>query len=227
VVHKYDDLWDECGAARDCGERGIIPDKPSSSKKIITVQELRRPIIDISGNVGSKLLREIVRRETAPQPLVPKARGLTWEKVNEVTYKITDGEQTNVPACHGHWAGYRTTMALAWIISIAPDKWLARCEDQACGPYPFAKAKAAAIAMAAGAWGNYQLDDPIKHLNAFSARYERDAGERLEEAPNGPYSIESHETHAARALTDGAPLGGRSTFPKEGTAAACNSGVGL
>src|SRR5262249_56794343 len=125
MEHKYDDLWDGCRATIN-GERGIIAEEPSRPKKSITAQELRRPIIDISGNVGSKLLREIVRRETAPQPLVPKARALTCEKVNEVTYKITDGEQTNVPACYGHWAGYRTTMALAWIISIAPDKRLAR-----------------------------------------------------------------------------------------------------
>jgi hypothetical protein len=210
MERECDNLWDGCRATIN-GERGIIAEEPPRPKKSITAQELRRPIIDISRNVGSKLLREIVRRETAPQPLVPKARGLTWEKVNEVTYKITDGEQTNVPACYGHWAGYRTTRALAWIISIAPDKWLARCEGQACGPYPFAKAKTAAIAMAAGAWGDYQLDDPIKHLNALSARYERDADERPEEAPNGPLSVENHQTRVARALTDEAALSGGNT----------------
>jgi hypothetical protein len=68
-----------------------------------------------------KLLREIVRRETAPQPLVPKGKGLTCEKVNEVTYKVTDGECKNVPACHGYWGVYRTTRALAWVIALGCD----------------------------------------------------------------------------------------------------------
>jgi hypothetical protein len=38
---------------------------------------------------------------------------LRFEEVNDVTWKLTDGEMTNVPACHGKWAGFRTTKAVA------------------------------------------------------------------------------------------------------------------
>ena len=55
---------------------------------------------------------------------------LEWEKVNEVTWKLTDGTMTNVPASHGQWGGHRTSKSLASIINIAPGKWLARCRDE-------------------------------------------------------------------------------------------------
>jgi len=48
---------------------------------------------------------------------------LHFERVNEVTFKLTDGELTNVPASHGQWGGYRTTKAVASVINIAPGQW--------------------------------------------------------------------------------------------------------
>lgn len=59
---------------------------------------------------------------------------LHFERVNEVTFKLTDGESTNVPASHGQWGGYRTTKAVAWVIKIGSDAWLARRGGEACGP---------------------------------------------------------------------------------------------
>ena len=50
--------------------------------------------------------------------------------VNEVTWKLTNGEMTNVPASHGQWGGYRVTKAIASVINVAPNAWLARCGDQ-------------------------------------------------------------------------------------------------
>ena len=38
----------------------------------------------------------------------PNPPRFTFEKVNEVTWKLTNGEMTNVPASHGQWGGYRT-----------------------------------------------------------------------------------------------------------------------
>src|SRR5262245_49874990 len=76
---------------------------------------------------------------------------LSFERVNEVTFKFTDGEATNVPASHGQWGGYRTTKAVAWVINIAPCQWLARCRNEASGPSSFVEAKASALAMARGA----------------------------------------------------------------------------
>jgi hypothetical protein len=98
------------------------------------------------------------------------AKSLRFERVNEVTFKVTDGEQTNVPASHGQWAGYRCTKAIAWVICVAPGRWLARLGDQACGPSPLHEAKANAVAMAKGAAGDYQVSNPIAHLNGLATR---------------------------------------------------------
>jgi hypothetical protein len=90
--------------------------------------------------------------------------------VNEVTFKLTDGELTNVPASHGKWGGYRTTKAVARVINIAPGQWLARSRNEACGPSSFNEAKANALAMARGACGDYFIENPIDHLNGLQAR---------------------------------------------------------
>ena len=69
-------------------------------------------------------------RQSKPENPSQKTH-LRFERVNEVTFKLTDGELTNVPASHGQWGGYRTTKAVAWVINIAPGQWLARCRDEA------------------------------------------------------------------------------------------------
>ena len=104
-----------------------------------------------------------------PENLSQKTK-LRFKRVNEVTFKLTDGEVTNVPASHGKWAGYRTTKAVAWVINIAPGQWLARCRDEASGPSSFNEAKANALAMARGAHGDYFIENPIDHLNGLQAR---------------------------------------------------------
>ena len=35
----------------------------------------------------------------------PNPSRFTFEKVNEATWKLTNGEMTNVPASHGQWGG--------------------------------------------------------------------------------------------------------------------------
>ena len=45
----------------------------------------------------------------APKKRPPNPSRFTFEKVNEVTWKLTNGEMTNVPASHGQWGGYRVT----------------------------------------------------------------------------------------------------------------------
>jgi hypothetical protein len=95
---------------------------------------------------------------------------LTFERVNEFTFKVTDGTLTEVPASHGQWAGYRTTKAIAWVFRIGPNAWLARCNDHACGPSSFNEAKAYALAMASGAIGDYFVSDPVRELNELQAR---------------------------------------------------------
>lgn len=96
--------------------------------------------------------------------------GRRFERVNEVTWKLTNGEMTNVPASHGQWGGYRTTKAIASVINVAPNAWLARCGDQTSNPIPLAAAKSKAMAMAKGACGDYAATNPIAHLNGITAR---------------------------------------------------------
>src|SRR5215471_14717502 len=50
-----------------------------------------------------------IAHEFTPENLSPKTSPLLCERVNNSTFKITDGVLTNVPASHGRWSGYRTT----------------------------------------------------------------------------------------------------------------------
>lgn len=100
----------------------------------------------------------------------PNPSRFKFERVNEVTWKLTNGELTTVSASHGQWGGYRVTKAIAWVICLVPGSWLARCRDMACGPSSLAKAKAAAMAMAKGAVGDYRIANALTHLNELTAR---------------------------------------------------------
>jgi hypothetical protein len=75
--------------------------------------------------------------EFKPENPSLKTSRLLCERVNDSTFKITNGELTNVPASHGQWAGYRTTRAMAWIIKLEAGAWLARSGNQVCGPSSF------------------------------------------------------------------------------------------
>jgi hypothetical protein len=100
----------------------------------------------------------------------PNPSRFRFERVNEVTWKLTNGELTDVPASHGQWGGYRTTKALAWVTCVGPSAWLARCKDRCCGLSPLKAAKAAAMAMAKGAAGDHRIANPVKHLNWLAAQ---------------------------------------------------------
>ena len=100
----------------------------------------------------------------------PNPSRFTFEKVNEATWKLTNGEWTSVPARLGFWGGYRVTKAIAWVINVAPNAWLARCGDRITGPSPLNTSKSAAMAMSKGAVGDYRIQNPIAHLNGLAAR---------------------------------------------------------
>jgi hypothetical protein len=124
-----------------------------------------------TGRVAPKSALQAADLQGEFKPEIPSRKtNLCFERVNEVTWKLTNGEQINVPASHGKWCGYRTTKAIAWVINVGPGAWLARCGDQSCGPSSFAEAKANANAMAKGAPGDYVLENPIRHLNGLQAR---------------------------------------------------------
>ena len=123
------------------------------------------PDVDFSPSQVTERLSVLGAKNRPPNPSRFK-----FEQINEVTWKLTNGEQTNVPASHGQWGGYRTTKALAWVICIVPSKWLARCRDVACGPSSVSEAKAAAMAMAKGIDGDYRIANAVSHLNGLTAR---------------------------------------------------------
>jgi hypothetical protein len=124
-----------------------------------------------TGRAKPKMVSEILVLidEIRPENLSQKIN-LCFERVNEATFKLTDGESTNVPASHGQWAGYRTTKAIGWVTCVVPGMWLARYGDMVCGPLTLPKAKAAAMAMARGSAGDYHVQNPIAHLNGLAAR---------------------------------------------------------
>ena len=78
--------------------------------------------------------------------------------------------KTDVPASHGHWSGYRTTKALAWVIDLGYGHWMARCGNEVCNPTNLAAAKRQALAMAKDADGAYRIRDSVGHLNGLAAR---------------------------------------------------------
>jgi hypothetical protein len=132
-------------------------------------------------------------QKLAPQPIEndnfleaknrpPNPSRFKFEQVNEVTWKLTNSELTDIPASYGQWGGYRTTKALAWVICLAPGKWLSRNREMVSGPLSLPKAKAAAMAMAKGAVGDYCIANPIDHLNGLTARLIDSGAEPL---PNG------------------------------------------
>jgi hypothetical protein len=125
-----------------------------------------------AGRVKAKLASEAFEAasEFKPENLSSKISPLRCERVNDSTFKITDGELTNVPASHGQWSGYRTTKPVAWIIKLGSDAWLARRDNQVCNPSSFNEAKSRALAMARGANGDYFVEDPIRELNELQAR---------------------------------------------------------
>ena len=93
----------------------------------------------------------------------PNPSRFRFEKVND------NGAMTNVPASHGQWGGYRTAKAIAWIINVAPNAWLARCGDQTSNLLALTAAKSEAMAMAKGACGDYVVSNPVAHLNGLTA----------------------------------------------------------
>jgi hypothetical protein len=124
---------------------------------------------------ASQVIEKPVVPETKKRP--PNPSRFRFEQVNEVTWKLTNGEITETPASHGQWGSYRSTKAVAWVINIAPRKgclgpatWLARYGDMVCGPLSLPKAKAAAMVMAKGRPGDYHIQNPITHLNGLTAR---------------------------------------------------------
>jgi hypothetical protein len=107
-----------------------------------------------------------------PEIEFSKEKPLRFEQVNEATWKLTDGTLTDVPARLGHWGGYRTTKAVAWLMGVGTKRWVARCGDMASHPLPLAEAKTAAMRMVVSGLFDYLVTAPgAPDLNDLTAFY--------------------------------------------------------
>ena len=107
--------------------------------------------------------------------LTSSPRDLRFEEINPVTIKLTDGRGSLVPACHGHWAGYQTTRAIAWLMGIGNGRWIVRYRDKASKPMKLPAAKRYALEMVNGVRPGRKITDPISDLNRMQvvlAEYE-------------------------------------------------------
>jgi hypothetical protein len=125
-----------------------------------------------SGTASTPFQSTDTKQEFRYKSGISGTRPLRCERVNDITFKITDGEMSRVPAKQGWWGGYNAPRALAWVsnVGINSSAWIARCDDKVSGPFSFNEAKAKAIILAKGAEGDYRIQNPISHLNGLQAR---------------------------------------------------------
>ena len=98
-----------------------------------------------------------------------KPRDLSFEQINEVTWKVTDGRGSLVPASHGQWAGHHTTRAVAWLMGIGNGRWIVRYRNKASKPMKLAAAKKYALELVRGIRPGRVIADPIGDLNRMQA----------------------------------------------------------
>ena len=101
----------------------------------------------------TKLSNEINGLEEAKNDL--QKASLSWERINEVTWRLTDGVTSRTPASSGQWGGYNTRRVLASAIEagwpLGRTAWYACCGDKSFGPTSLSTAKQAARALLTGA----------------------------------------------------------------------------
>ena len=93
-----------------------------------------------------------------------KDRTLTFERVNEVTWKLTDGRGSIA------WSGdrggnHRTARAIAWLLGIGSGLWVVRYRDNCSKPMKLPKAKTYALEMVKGVRPGKLIADTIGRLH--------------------------------------------------------------
>src|SRR5262245_46051813 len=78
-----------------------------------------------------------------------KGRNFTFEPVNEVTWKLTDG-RGSIAWSGDRSGGYRTSRAVAWLTGIGGGLWVVRYRNKASKPMRLPKAKTYALEMVRG-----------------------------------------------------------------------------
>ena len=134
--------------------------------------ECTAPRIPASEPLGNQGLQE-PKTDLATRP-----RKLSFEQINEVTVKVTDGRGTNAWTGRKTGESYRTTRAVAWIMAVGNERWVVRYRNKASRPMKLPAAKKYAIEMVKGVRPGRVVDDPIRELNrmaAIVAQYSRRA----------------------------------------------------
>jgi len=152
-----------CGNAIELGSRGrqrrFCSDacQKQAARSRVSCPEIapKAPIADSpsQANFRTKLCS---KNNDLQRPKIDlRKAGLSWIRVNDVTWKLTDGVMERTPACHGKWPGFNIERGLAWVIEVGwpfdQSAWYARHADQSYGPTSFAVAKQAAVAFVTGA----------------------------------------------------------------------------
>ena len=135
-------------------DRRVVCGKPKEGPGCDEIPQMDgdtgRPFFSDS-NAPAGLLEALARQKTGCEKT-----DLFWIGVNEVTWKLTDGQMIRTPASHGQWGGFETERAIAWVVDagwpMGRAAWYARYRDKSYGPTTTViKAKAAALALVAGA----------------------------------------------------------------------------
>jgi hypothetical protein len=97
-----------------------------------------------------------------------KRRDLSFEQVNEVTWKITDG-RGSIAWSGDRSGGYRITRAVAWLMGIGNGRWIVRYRNKASRPMKLPAARKYALEMLKGIRPGRVVTDPIGDLNRMQA----------------------------------------------------------
>ena len=86
-----------------------------------------------------------------------------------MTWKLSDGRGSLVPASHGQWAGHHTTRAVAWLMGTGNGRWIVRYRNKASKPMKLPAARKYALEMVRGIRPGRVVTDPIGDLNRMQA----------------------------------------------------------
>jgi len=107
---------------------------------------------------------ETLENQGLQEPQIEQGHSLSFERVNDCTWKLTDGRGTN--AWSGNrGGGYRATRAVAWIMGIGSGLWVVRYRGKSSKPMKLPKAKIYALEMARGIRQGKVIADPIGRLH--------------------------------------------------------------
>jgi hypothetical protein len=124
-----------------------------------------RPLLE-QDSESQNLASESLENQGPQEPeieLSGKHRTLTFERVNEVTWKLTDG-RGSLAWSGDRSASYRTSRAIAWLIAVGGGRWVVRYRNKASKPMKLPKAKTYALEIVRGIRPGKVTADPIGRL---------------------------------------------------------------